>query len=503
MGNYFLEVEKAGLKKLTIPEKAENLTPAVVEKYLSTILGDHARNAQKIEYFLNYVDGSFQEIHNKTRDYEKSPMHNNRICENHAFALVNFKEGFLLGDRREFSQKSEVNSDDLIYLDRYLCDSGFYSKDIDIKHNMYSSGVGISLVVPRTDIMLPVGKDGARFKTAEEGYDVDNDSPFIYESLDCRYNGVVYSSLIGQRGLGDLFCFNLSVNSEKKKICTVYTREWVAQFDGGGKLIADTLVATPIGFKELPMTEHTLNKARAGDIEIVKPLLDALNTIVSNSVDNIVDIANQILVFYNTDITGDQISAMRQAGALLLDSSMSEKEAKVEKLSIGLNYADVNVLFEQIMTRCYDIVGVPLASASVTSGGDTGQARLLGGGWTNAYEIINRDILAQEQSDREVLRKMLAVCRLNGQNKVNEVSANQIDIKYNVNMRDNLLVKSQALQNLNDLGIPHEAALKAVQLFSDNKTVAQKWTENQEKIAEKQLKITQETQRSVQTQEEN
>jgi hypothetical protein len=64
-------------------------------------------------------------------------------------------------------------------------------------------------------------------------------------------------------------------------------------------------------------------------------------------------------------------------------------------------------------------------------------------------------------------------------------------------------VKSQALQNLNDLGIPHEAALKAVQLFSDNKTVAQKWTENQEKIAEKQLKITQETQRSVQTQEEN
>ena len=119
-----------------------------------------------------------------------------------------------------------------------------------------------------------------------------------------------------------------------------------------------------------------------------------------------------------------------------------------------------------------------MASANVTSGGDTGQARLLGGGWTNAYTIIKRDIIAFESADRDVLRKMLLICKQNPLNKVDKLSINQIDIKYNVNMSDNLLVKTQSLQNLVDAGLPYEDILKAINLWSDTKTVAKRWREN-------------------------
>ena len=130
---------------------------------------------------------------------------------------------------------------------------------------------------------------------------------------------------------------------------------------------------------------------------------------------------------------------------------------------------------EQYLTDIYKLVGVPLATANVTSGGDTGQARLLGAGWTNAYTIIQRDILFMEQGDREVLRKMLVICKANAESKINDINVNQIDIKYSVNLSDNLLEKTQAMQNLYAINVPKTHILKVLNLWGDTKTVAEDW----------------------------
>ena len=108
---------------------------------------------------------------------------NNKIKDNHAYAIVNFKEGFLLGEKREFTQKSDTNSDDLTYFDRYLTDVSFYGEDVKVKHNIYSTGLGIDFVQPRTDIFKSINGDitKQRYKTKDEGYDIENDSPFVYQ----------------------------------------------------------------------------------------------------------------------------------------------------------------------------------------------------------------------------------------------------------------------------------------------------------------------------------
>lgn len=476
----------AGIKKITLPLSEDELTPEKIKKFFPDAVSAHKANAEKIKYYKNYVDGFFQPIDNKTRKFENSVDHNNKIKQNHAYSIVTFKEGFLLGDKREFAQKSDSNSDDLIYLERYLSDVAFYSKDLEVKHNIYSTGIGTSFVSVRPDL---VADDNGvyRFKVKKEGYDVDNDSPFIYECVDSQYNAVVYTSKIGKRGLGDLFCFNISTEYDKdgneKTVYTVYTREYTIRLNDEFEFM-DSPISTPIDLKMLPMVEHSINSSRIGAVEIIEGMLNGVNTLVSNCVDNVVDTVNQILVFLGCDAKEIKLEDILESGMICIPPSNGTVNPALDKITLDMRYSDVNVLMQEILTRCYDIAGVPLSNT--TSGNGNNQAAYVGGGWTNAMTIIKRDVRALEESDRELLKKMLLICKLNPDNKVNEISANQIEIKYNVKITDNVLSYTQALQNLVDSNVPFEHILKAIPLWGDTKTVAKDWNENVKRLKEEQ-----------------
>ena len=124
----------------------------------------------------------------------------------------------------------------------------------------------------------------------------------------------------------------------------------------------------------------------------------------------------------------------------------------------------------------------------------------MGGGWTNASTIINRDILYFEQADREELRKWIKICKLNPDNPVNEINANEVDIKYNVNQSNNLLVKTQSMQNLFDMNMPVEDILKGVHLYGDIHSVAQRW---QASIDKKKQEENEKAEREAQAQSTN
>lgn len=473
----------AGIPKIKLPLSEEELTADLIGKWLPSVLAQQKKNAKKIEHFLDYVNGIGLPIESKERKFEEAREHNNKIKQNHAYAIVAFKEGFLLGDKRELAQKDDADLDDLIYLDRYLTDVSFYSKDLEVKHNVYASGIGTSFIYPRTDIIVR-DVNGSRFKRVEEGYDVDSESPFVYECVDSRYNAVVYTSKIGARGAGDLFCFNISYRyrdgiSISEEVVTVYTRRFTAQYGSDGKQIGEVIPA-PDGLSMLPMVEHSVNSGRIGCVEIIETSLDAVNTIISNCVDNVVDRVNQILVFLGCEAEAIDVQEAYENGALCIPQSGTGQNPGVDKITLDMNYADIITLAHEILVRSYDVVGVPLSGS--TTGNGNNQAAYIGGGWTNAMIAIKRDVCALEQSDMELIKRMLAICRLNGANKVRNITASQIDNKYNVKITDNILSYSQALQNFVDAGMPYEHILKAVPLWSDTKTVAKDWRDNAEKI---------------------
>ena len=62
----------------------------------------------------------------------------------------------------------------------------------------------------------------------------------------------------------------------------------------------------PHGFKKVPIIEYQNNKFNAGDFEKVISYIDAYNTAVSTSIDDLTDFSDAYLVFYNLSGTTDE-----------------------------------------------------------------------------------------------------------------------------------------------------------------------------------------------------
>lgn len=477
-----------GIKRIEIPKTDADFMPDknfgidTIKKYLPQILSTHQSNADKEKQLYEYYLGE-QDIHQKQRLYQKDCENNNQIVENHAFRQVNFKVGMITGEKRDYTYKVGSKGDDLKFLDYYFTDVDFFAKDKELKEWIYSTGIGVSFVAPRTDIIEPMGIDsvtGNQTFGYSKSYDVNTEAPFDLSILDPKDNFVVYSS---GRNKEPLFCVSIvEVDVGNEIIDTrkeLYIETRYANFkttsDIGYGDIQEIEKVSEKFLKYIPMIEHSTNRSRLGIVELNYDLFNSVNTLISSVADMIVDNANVILVFKNTDISAEQVLEMKQAGAIIISDANGGGTADLDTIKIEINYEGLNTYYEQRVSQMYDIASVALASGQVTSGGDTGQARLLGGGWNNSYTMANNDITTLLKGDYLVLKQILMICKQVPNNPVNELSASQIDIKYRINQNDNFLVKAQGIAQLAGVNFPKEEIIKASGLFSDTNTVAMKW----------------------------
>ena len=493
-----------GIKRIEIPKTdndflSKDYGEAIIKKYLPSILDTHSKNAEKIKYLYEYGLG-LQDILAKERQYKKDQKNNNRIVENHAYRQIAFKRGFLTGERREYTHKSDSDSDDLTYLDRYFTDCKFFPKDKDLKDWIYSTGIGATHTAPRTDIIVSDGSDKltktnkTRYATKEEGFDIEYNAPFTFSTIDPSENFVVYSSRFDKT---PLFCVSIvdvdvgdadNINIRKEIHIETRYAAFICQMDNGYKTYETELSRETIKtLHYLPIIEYFTNRARIGLIELNKDIFNLVNTLNSSIVDMTVDKSNVILVFKNTDVDKETIEQISEAGAVIISDSQNARQgstADLDTIKIEIPFEGLSKFCETQLTASYDIAGVPLASAQITSGGDTGQARLLGGGWNNAYIVINDDINSLLGSDYDELDLILMLCKQVPNCPLNELQASQIDIKYRINQNDNFVNKTQGIMNLYSVNMPKDEIIKASGLFGDVTTVTNKWEESDSKAKE-------------------
>lgn len=495
-----------GIKRITIPKRDSDFAAAngygweTIKRYLPQILRAHKDNEEKITYLYNYYLGE-QDILAKKRLHDVNKTNNNREVENHAIRQVEFKVGFSCGEVRDYTHKSDSDSDDLVYLDRYFTDCDFFAKDAELKEWIYTVGVGTTLTKPRVDIIIEDGKDpltGAvlsRYAKKEEGFDIEYEAPFEFFCVDPRENFVVYSSDVGKTPLFCVSYVDVDVTTEADKTPVIQKRilietkyawfEFNAETSLNKFYWDDSEVQSGVKFLHyLPILEFSVNKDRIGIIEKNRCAFNTINLFRSSVNDMVVDNSNAILVFKNVDIDSETVSEMRQAGAIIISDSQSARQgglADLKTVTVEIAYDKMATYIDQVMQNAYDIVGVPMASGQVTSGGDTGQARLLGGGWNNAYIIIHKEIREILRYDYEQLRLILMLCKQVPNCPLNELFASQIDINYRVNQNDNLQVKAQSMKYLFDMHLPLEFILKVGGLSNDIKTDGKEWQERIDK----------------------
>ena len=484
-----------GIKKIRIPVKPEEISTesgalSVFKRYLNVCITTHTKNVEKMKKFADVYEGK-QDILSKERPYSSNV--NSKVIENHAKRQVDFKTNFMLGDKMQFSHKSDNCNDDLHIFDRFLSDSGFHTEFMEAKKDAFKFGVGTTFAQPRTDI---INSDG----TYSVDYDKNTESPFSINCVSPMENFVVYSSYVGEK---DLFCVNIANvgdnDGSNRYIITVYTRNFVFVYDNTKSLNAITvgnklpvISPQPKRYQVLPLVEHIFNKERIGIVELNLSLFNAINDVISNCADSIFDSANKLYVFKNVDADQDTINQMVAGGAIVVKTNNPEAPADFKTVDVQFSQQDINTYYEQRVSKAYDIAGVPLASGVTSSGGDTGKARLLGGGWENAYTVIKGDIIGCEKTDYALLKQLIAICHTVPGTKVNELTASQVEIHYNINPNDDILSKTQSVSNLYSVGMPEELILKYTNLSLDPCADAQKWVENVKAKKEEERKVAKE-----------
>ena len=482
--------EFVGRKKITIPvsiEEFENDIPKYLKKYIDSAAKQHQENVQEIQALHKEFLGQ-QRILTEKKRYDLSEI-NNVVVENHLFKQVNFKVGFMYGNPIEYTITNDklVNEDDMLYLNKYLTDVNKASLDIEKAQDLYEFGIAYQRVIPKRKKVV----------------DVENEAPFELVNMPITETFMVYSNDIPSEQL--FACVISSKEDEKtKRVKTVYQI-----FLPRRKIdIVDKEVVKDIKqpYYDIPIKEFCLNKDRVGIIEIVIFLQDFINKIDSSEMDGIEESINAFIVLFNQKTDDDFITKfkeLKKEKVVVLNTNNPNTPADMKILSSKVEQESSQLFYQRIIKAMYDIVSVPQASGNVTSGGDTGQARILGNGWESAHNQAQVDQNFLTKYERELIRDIIWICKNTKGCPINKISASDIAIRFNINMSDNLYVKSEALKMLNDIGMPEKQALNIVGITKDVDGLGQAWKENKEKIRTQELELEQTKQSSKEMQQTN
>ena len=468
-----------GRRKLLSSYKKSEINETILAEILPQVLREHEVNANEIDYLFNYYKGK-QPILDKTKIVR--PEINNITLENHAFEIVEFKKSYVYGEPIQYVQKGEKEGEkinpEISLLNKFMESEDKSSLDKELSEWQYICGTAYRWVEVDSE-------------------NEEDEAPFEMSVPDPRRTFVVYNSGIKEyplfSGYISYFTKNIMTEDQIPKVVnyrevTIYTDKYKYIFSEEEKqnefkvmpqaipISKDMVTAYPLEIPGQRIIEYPLNNSRLGLIELVMSDLEAINKIKSADLDGIDQFIQSLLVFVNQEIDLPTFKKLVANGAIQVSSSDPNKPADVKLLTNQLTHTETKVVSDDRYESMLSIVGIPRLNHKA-SGGDTGQARLLGEGWTMADERAKQDELSFKKSERKMLKLVINICKYKTKDKdekIENLKLSDIDIKFTRNKSDNLLVKTQGLMNMKDSQVPPEVAFVTCGLFSDPNDVYQK-----------------------------
>ena len=476
-----------GRRKIYSSLKKSELTPERILEILPSVLRIHDLNSAEIDYLWNYYKGNQPILYKEKKVREDI---NNKVLENHAYEIVEFKKSNDFGEPVQYVQKGEKDSEKV-------------NPEISLLNKFMESEDKSSLDLDLSEWQCICGAAYRWFDTDTEAD--EDDAPFELAIPDPRRTFVVRSSDVKEE---QLFCGTYSWFSDDEafqdtmvgvqfipaqyRVITIYTDDFVLKIREGTaneghelRIISQPMMVSgkkmkiekyPLQPKGQRIIEYPLNNARMGIIEIVMSQLNAINKVKSDDLDGIDQFVQSLLVFINQDVTVEDVKELEDAGAIKVFSNDPSKPADVKLLTQQLLHSETKIVTDDLYDKMLTILGIPRLNDKA-SGGDTGQARLLGEGWTMAYQRAKQDDLNFKKAERMFLKVILNICKddtRNVQDKIKDLRISDIDIKIPRDKSDNMLTKAQTLLELLQAGVYPETAFTVVGLFSDPHDVYEK-----------------------------
>lgn len=426
-----------GRREITTSE--ERITRANVVPVLQKALLIHAFNSAQIDYLYEYMRGKQPIL---ARKKKVRPEICNRIVENHAAEITQFTSGYFLGEPVTYVRRGdrENSSAEITTLNDYMFYEDKASHDKNMATWMAICGVGYRMVLPD--------------KKAEA-----DESPFELDTPDPRCTFVVYHSGFGHKRLmGVRQIYRETIKGVPKMLCAVYTDDTYFEIENN-RIVKEQ----PHTLGDIPIFEYRLNMTRMGSFEAAIPLLDGINTIMSNRVDGVEQFVQSFLKFKNCEIEDETVQKLRELGAIVI-KSLSGMDSDVDIISQELNQTQTQTLVDYLYDQVLVISGMPTTTKGGSSTSDTGAAVFLRDGWTQCEARAKDTELLFKKSEKQFLRLVLRIIRTT---KDFNLSPIEVECKFTRRQHDNLLTKTQALLHMLEAGLDPEVAIATSGLFND------------------------------------
>lgn len=411
---------------------------AIIRQALVT----HAANRFEINYLYNYYKGN-QPILERTK--EVRPEICNKVPVNFANEIVSFKVGYLISDSVQYVALDDKN-DEVKLLNDYMYQVGKHSQDQEVLEWNHICGTAY------------------RYVQALNPNDVgEGDTPFDLFTLDPRTTFVVYSSTFKKTRMCAV-TYTISAEDGQINNFVVYSKTKIYTFSDNGKTTqAFTEKDNPLG--EIPIYEYPANNARLGAFEIVLPLLDAYNRVLSNDVDGVEQQIQSFLKFVNCDLDGDALENLQRFGAIKI-KSIDGAPADVDSVTTDYSYDGANITKEDIRRNILTICGMPVQGNGQSISANNG-AILIQNGWSQAEARAQASETMFKGSERLMLNLVFKICKTVGKDGVN-LRISDIDAKFKRHNYENVQVKAQVLcEMLNTPRVHPKLAFESCGLFSD------------------------------------
>lgn len=451
---------KKGIPQIKIPIRPSELTIEAVEPYIDSIFSQFEANATQIrkDYDTYCLD---HPILTKVRAHQDTDI-NNVVLVPDLKAMVDWKTGYVYGNPIKYAQSKTNNTDDINYLNKYVRSVCQRAVDKEVGKWAYATGVGYYFIEPKS-----------------EKFNIEVESPYILYHRDSDTCAKIYSALGSNQPLFDMLftTYNEMVDGKEKqtKVLDIYFSQtlytYKKQFGVNGWSRVDTQSRGLA--KPLPLVEKRVNTDGIGMVAMGLTLQNAVDKLLSNGLDNVEDIVNEIFVYKNVNLgknpdeQAENHRKMKKSGALVLNGGSKELPPDVDTISTKLSLAEVRELFTIINEKFHSSVGVPMEMSSTNSGGTTKSGSEVANGYDNAYNRALDDINTMMVADTELLNKIMWICENSTGNKINNLAPSEIEIKYSLNLTDNILTKTQSYVNLVQVGVPHAIALRLCKLSND------------------------------------
>lgn len=433
--------------RVEIMTSVDKITRQNVVEVLNKALAIHGYNSAQIDYLWKYMKGQ-QPILLRKKEFR--PEICNRIVENHATEIAQFTSGYFMGEPVTYVRRGDRKntSGDIALLNDYMFFEDKASHDKDLSMWMAVCGVGYRMVLP----------------DAQAQMDEPDYAPFEIDTPDPRYTFVVYHSGFGHRRMmGVRQIFREETPNNIKMICAVYTDTTYYEIEDGV-----IKVEQPHTLGDIPIFEYKLNMARMGSFEPAVPLLDGINTIMSNRVDGLEQFVQGFLKFVNCEVEEDTVKKLHELGAIVI-KSVQGMESDVDIVSRELNQQQTQTLVDYLYDQVLVICGLPTSTKGGASTSDTGAAVLLRDGWAQCETRARDTELLFKRSEKQFLRLVLRLIR-----QVQDFDLNlaEVECKFTRRQHDNLQTKTQALLQMLQAGLNPEVAIATSGLFNDPMDVA-------------------------------